>query len=311
VNLFNRKSPPLASAPPSGPTTASPPVPTVPSPPIRGKKSAILLAELTAEKHKSADLARQMTQLSDQLQVIEAENLALREQEMQIIIVPSELPVISKLDVTQLHATMYPLTNQQTFEDDPDLYFSRVVIVSKREHDKEYDWGTQTLLLDDGALVEGQTAKCWLARIGWIQYDINEDVPVLYSLFTGKDVQEILDLVIDANALQSLREEVLAGLLLNLQNDFKKYRDMIETAQNFQDTAEKREIMLRKKVRTDLLQLDHNIEESIPETGYRLEWWGLLLLGIGWLGFLLCLGLLIGAIGQLNQLAAASAAGGF
>jgi hypothetical protein len=248
------------------------------------------------ESKTEHDMAQYIALLEQNIEVLTAENDELASQERQIIVVPAEMPVINtKMNLKDLHVTMYPLAMPQTFADN-DIQFSQIIIVSKREHTKEFEWAGQMLFLDDGACVEGQTAKCWFARIGWVKYGVMENIPMVFCVYSTKDVQDLLNIVIDATGLQSLREEILGRMILNLRNDFEKFQDLLETANDFREKAEKREELLRKKVRNDEERLDNNLEIQLErhENMFKLNLWQALALGSGWLGFLTCLGFLFG-----------------
>jgi hypothetical protein len=261
--------------------------PQLPSPP---KNPDAPLSK--SERKMWEDAERLIEELSEQLDEKEHQIKLLSECERQIIIIPADTPVIHKLNFKEMHYTLYPLSMPQHFADDDTIEFNRVIVVSRREPDKEYGWGGQTLFLDDGAIVEGQTAKAWFVRLGYIKYDLNEVIPLVYCFCTIKDVQHLLDLVVEANAIVSIREEVLARLVLDMKNNFNKFQAIIDTATDFKEKAERREELLRKQVRTDLVRLDNNIEEAIDSNKIKMSAWQVVVLALGWVGFLVSFGFL-------------------
>jgi hypothetical protein len=227
-------------------------------------------------------------QLEKKIEALDAHILELQEKGVQVIFVT---PPTSQISIKDLHVHIIPLADFDNFADDRKLGFDRIVLVTKQNFDESLLFSALHLYLMDGASIIGQVAKAWFVRIGYIKLDF--PIPVLYAVFTEADCEHILDCVIDANAIITLREEVLARMVLNMQNNFRRYQDKLDTAEAFEVKAREQELLLEKKVKTDLVKLDNSMENRITNLTPRMQTWKVAVLASGWVGFLISIGTFI------------------
>lgn len=229
--------------------------------------------------------------IADQQNEITSLKTTIKEDGVQIVFVT---PPESQIKIQDLHVHIVPLDSMDGFIDDSQLGFDRIILVTKRRFDESLLFSALHLFLNDGASVVAQVAKAWFVRLGWIK--LETPIPVLYAVFTEADCQHLLDCVIDANAIITLREEILARMVLNMQNNFRRYQDSLETAKAFEEKAREQELLLTKKVKTELVRLDNNTETRIDRLSPRLQPWQTILFACGWVGFLVMLGSFIAVL---------------
>jgi len=224
----------------------------------------------------------------------EARIAVLQKRDIQVVLLPPLLAKITeskKVEVKDFHAFRIPLSHPATFSSAPDMPFNEYVILTRRKYSDEFVFSTVQLQLDDGLVTMGHTAKAWYLNIGWIKLDLDQEIPLLYCAFTVADVQVILDAVIDSNFITSIKEEVLARIVLNLKNNYRKHDDEVFTANTFREAAETRAILLDKEVQANLGRLNDETEEQLP--GIRVKPSQLILASAGWLVAIILIGVLL------------------
>lgn len=227
-------------------------------------------------------------QLEKQIQSLDDHIKELHDKGVQIVFVTPPTSIIS---IQDLHIHIIPLAEFDTFADNQKLGFDRIILVTKRGFDESLLFSALHLYLMDGASIVGQVAKAWFVRLGYIKLDY--PIPILYAVFTENDCEHILDCVIDANAIITLREEILARMVLNMQNNYRRYQDVLDTSQLFEEKSREQELLLEKKVKTELVRLDNSTENRIDHLQPRMKTWQIAVLACGWIGFFISMGTFI------------------
>lgn len=290
-------SPPKPAAAPD-PTAKPPPVspPTPPPPPM--VPAADLQLALKNNKRLVTALTSAQTKLSQQAEVIvdgTAENRDLRRQlkdaqttlatlKRQVILIPEKY-LHKPINWDDLHVYITKLPRKIHFTDCPEIEFDRIALCCRREFEKEFHFMDMQLYLDDDDIdIIGQAASCWFARIGWTP----DSIPLLLVTYTERDIEGFMDVVIDANAVKSLRERILERMYLFMLDAFRKFQDQIDKANYIAAKDRDAYELLLRQFKERLALLDTKTEETLNELDnsqkkkISLPWWGTVLLGAGW-----------------------------
>lgn len=206
----------------------------------------------------------------------------VNEKSVHVVLVPEKCTRAIKWE--DLEAYMVKLAEPTHFADDDKLEFDRMVVLCRREFEKEFLFSDMPLYLPDDEIdVIGQAASAWLVRVAWLP----DGIPMMLCTYTERDVEEFMDIVIDADAIKTLKERVLERMHLNMLDAYRKYEDRIEQAEFLaeKDRADK-EILLRK-IKERLALMDNDTKDTMDDISptTSLKTWQLLLLALGWVLF--------------------------
>lgn len=197
------------------------------------------------------------------------------------------------IDTSNLYVTMIELARDHSWYDMPESPFNKIVLITRREYEKEFHFANLELNLDDGINVNGQAARCWFTRIATLP----DNIPMFLSVFTERDVEEeYLHLIADSNTMKSLREKVLTQMVIDLLEKQRSHQAEILTEKSFAQIATKREVLTRKRMNTELVRLDNTTNQRMSKIGIRLTPFKTILLGAGWGVSIILLGILLGVV---------------
>jgi hypothetical protein len=195
-----------------------------------------------------------------------------------IMLIPTS--ITPKFNWNDLSAYIIELTGDTSFNDTPDLTFDRIVLLTRREFESEFHFSNMTLNMDDDIQIEAQAASAWMVRVSYLPGNI----PLMLTTYTEKDIQGYQDIIINANAVKSIKEQILETMHKHMIDAFQKYSAKIDEADFFRERAEYEKEILAMKFRTKIALNDRGIDEHLDESDiFKLNWIQIALLGLGWI----------------------------
>jgi hypothetical protein len=275
---------------------------------IKKQDIKLLFKENAALRVKIADLANLLTAAKGEIESLESRVLAAEDEDRFIVV---NIPPSSVYKKENFHAYRFEMTDFQNYADNETRgAFSKFVVVTRREYEKEFVWKALSLYLADEANIKGQTAKAWFLKFGRISFD-GEMVPVLLCMFTLADVQELMDIVVDATSklnvddVRNIHMRILERMVVDMQAKSEMSEDLIETAEAWAENWRKKQTELRKDISYNVLALDTRTQDAIDrEKKVRLTPLKFGILLMGWVLFgiaLLLLGLILGNVLQVDR----------
>jgi hypothetical protein len=204
-----------------------------------------------------------------------------KQKESQIILLNEKQT--EKIDLSQMRAYIVKLSQMTHFSDDDSIEFDRIVILTKREFENEFIFSDLYLYLaDDEIDITGQAASAWLLRIGWLP----DNIPILCSMYTEKDLIHQMDPVITAEGIQTEKEQILERMYLNMKDKYRKYKNKIEEAEFMAASDREDKEKLQRKFKARHALMDNASQEVFEkEKNENLGWqigtisgWGLALI---------------------------------
>lgn len=226
-----------------------------------------------------------------------------RPPERQLVVIPEKFT--KQINWKDLHAYIMRLSEETHFADTPEVKFDRMVIFTRREFEKEFHFSDLPLYLPEDEIdVIGQAASAWMVRIAWLP----DNVPLMLVAYTERDIEGFMDIIIDANAIKTLKEKVLERMHLNMLNRYRMFQNMVDEAKFMAKRDRENYELVLRKFRTRLALLDNDTESRIGESDYAFNKWQLFGLSLGWVLFIALLLYLIfsdpggpGSFGMTNS----------
>lgn len=187
----------------------------------------------------------------------------------------------TKIDWKELRAYIVKLSEETNFADEPEIKFDRMVILTRREFEKEFHFSDLPLYLPDDQIdLIGQAASAWMVKIAWLP----DAIPMMLVAYTERDVEEFMDMVIDASAIKSLKERVLERMYFNMLNHYRMFQNKIDEAEFMSERDRENYELVRRKFSTRLALLDNDTQERIegPRERFNLNLWQMAVLAAGW-----------------------------
>jgi hypothetical protein len=256
---------------------------------LKTKEGGILRKKKLHEYEvKIQALGDEIAELTTYISTLEAERIEqdlltdriakLEDEKIKVVMVPEK--VTKAINWDELRAYIVKLSQPTHFADSPDIEFDRIVLLCRREFEKEFHFTDLPLYLTEDEIdVVGQAGSGWFVKIA----DLPDGLPMMLVAYTERDVEEFMDVIIDANAIKSLKERVLERMHLNMLNSYRKYEEKINEAEFLaeKDRADKEKLLRRFKERLALL--DNDTQEKIQDyQEEKLKKWQQLALGAGW-----------------------------
>lgn len=220
----------------------------------------------------------------------------------KLIFVPASKPV-KKATVNDLYFYVIKSDEPLAFYGAEKHEFTRHLLVTRRPYADEFSFGETNLYFDDiQTSLNGQAASAWFIILDWIK----ADYPIIMSVFTEKDLQEYIDVTVDANMVKTIKERALIRVYSKASNWLKRFDLEIEELKDWNDMQEEARDLLTQKIQNEVAQntLPEDLEGKDP-TQVKIKRWVIYLLSAGWLA---AIGLLFVALNFWSKYKVASAA---
>ncbi len=185
--------------------------------------------------------------------------------------------IVDSYKIGELFAYNIKLFEPRSFSDTEFHEFDRMVLLTKREIDKELVFA-QTFLNVDGYFLNGFAAKCSLICLAWVV----KDIPILFVNYSEADAFDKMDVVIDKDKAKSIQIRTMQRIIYSLRSFFERFHLEIEELESLFKAERKKRSKLSQRLRDEIERYDDGEGETYKD-GIYLETKWVILLGLGWI----------------------------